>query len=254
MKKIISVIGIVLLMFTIVGCSSEVKDAEKSKSSTTEMEKTDDDKDVKESKEEESVAIKLDSSLTGMELLASIPIKMTETYISVTESVAADGTVATSKMYSKDASMRTESLDSEGAMQVSIYNDDLGVTWMYSEGEEFGMASYDEEYDESDDTEPILDGTYADLYAEEDFQNFDAKIEKLDGDDMIFISFSEDDGAGGTIDMKMWLSTEYGAVMQYEMYMNGAVVVSSKVIEFDADAKIDDSLFEEPEGIEFMEY
>lgn len=272
MRKIISLLCMVVLMFAFVGCSGEKEVAETSEnfeSSAVEMvdedkdEKSDDSEvedavvkvvDVIEEEQEEDVAFLLDTSLTNLELLASIPYKMPGSVVSVTESVAADGTVAISKMYTKGFFTRTENEDVDGSMQVIIYNPDLGATWMFNESQGFGMVSYDEDDEDALDEGVFEGATFADLYAEEDMENFEAKIEELDGEKVIAIHTKEDDGMDGSMDIFMWFSAEYGVVMKYEMYMNDTLLGSAKVVEFEVDGDIDDSLFEAPEGIEFMEY
>ena len=286
MKKIITILWVCVLLLALVACSTEDASVEKTESSSSnvvaEGEEVDEEVDetkveaeisseskeeqqteevvveeeaieTEEEEEEEEVPVfLLDSSLTGLDLLSSITYTMPDSYISVTESVAADGSVGRVKTYSKGMFLRTESMDENGEMQIAIYNPELGVDWMYSEGQAFGVEMYDEDDEEFVEEFNVEGATYADVFSGEDLGNFEAKIDVLDGEEMLYVQMAQDDGMGGVMDVLMWYAPETGAVMKYEMYSNGALIVASKVVEYEANVDIDDSLFDKPEGIEFM--
>ncbi len=239
---------------------SETSDKENSDEVAEEVEQ-DDDKN-----EESDEAFALDASLKGLELLATIPYKTPDKVMTVTESVAADGTTSTSTMYQDGFNTRTESFSEDGGTQIMIYNSEEGIMYSYNVEEASGIMSLDNE-EESDfsmgmdmnmdgSMEELPEGDYtmADVFVDPAMGDLEASVEDLNGMQVVHLIVSSDDGMGGNMDIHTWYSVEHGIVMKLEMYMGDALLGSSQVVDYDFDPDIEASMFEKPEGITFMEW
>ena len=78
-------------------------------------------------------------------------------------------------------------------------------------------------------------------------------MEALNGEKVIYIETTENDGQNGTVDMHMWFSTKYGVPLKTEMLTNGTVTMSSVVTDISADT-IADSQFTPPSNVVFTDY
>ena len=80
-----------------------------------------------------------------------------------------------------------------------------------------------------------------------------ARVEDLNGEEVVYVEMSTIEEEM-TVKINMWHSVKYGITLKYEMYMNDTIVVENIVTDFDVKSKIDDSMFEKPEGIEFTDF
>ena len=208
-----------------------------------------------EEEEEETLpALDIDPSLKDLELLESIALNLPKSVMTVTESTSADGTVATTTMYSKeDGSYRSETFSPDNGHSVMIYNPIEGNTYVYNLDEGTGIVSNDGPEEYSDEVlEMTTDGTtYLALFDSEDQAGLTAQIETLDDKQVLHLhSYVEEDGY--TMDIHHWYPVEYMVALKTEMYMNDSLIASSRVIEYEINLPLEDSLFQKPEGIEFM--
>ncbi|MBU4440743.1 MAG: hypothetical protein L6276_13275, partial [Acetobacterium sp.] len=84
-------------------------------------------------------------------------------------------------------------------------------------------------------------------------ENVVARVETLDGEKVIYIETTENDGQNRAVDMRMWFSTKYGVPLKTEMLSNGTVTMSSVVTGISADT-IADSQFIPPSNVVFTDF
>lgn len=297
MKKMMSMLMIVVLVLGLSGCGEEASDstgdaskeageiandsnggtsgAEESQTVDTKSDASEPEEKEKEeevlveevaTEEEVDEPLVLDAELSNLELLATVPYKAPDKVMTVTESLAADGTTSTSIMYQDGFNMRTETVSEDVGTQIMIYNAEEGVMYSYNVEAGSGIMSLDSEddsdfsmgmdmsMDNSMEVMPEGDYSMADVFVDPAMGDFEASVEDLKDMQVIHLVIYSDDGMGGTMDIHSWYSVEYGIVMKTEMYMGGALLGSSEVIDYDLDPDMDDSMFEKPEGITFMQW
>lgn len=204
----------------------------------------------------DAVADPIDKSLTGADLLNSISITMPNSYM-VKYEVEVAGMSSDVITYVKGESMRMEATVSiANTTATTIYNASEGATYQYTDGSSVGTVIYDEEDSESTDAENIDNeqnlANFSDITAALGEDTI-ARIEELDGQEVVYIETSgltEDDSSLA----KMWFSTETGIPLKTEISLNGEVMMTQKVTDYDPNKQIDDSMFTPPDNITFSEY
>jgi outer membrane lipoprotein-sorting protein/outer membrane murein-binding lipoprotein Lpp len=249
-KKNIMILIAMVLMLSITGCSNE-KTTEKGtdsgevnqqvEQSNTQAEET------KETKEN-----KLDSSITGLELLKSVQYKAPKSLIMEAEVTGFEGFVSKTITYNKGQNSRMETEGADVGKQIVIYNADEGATYQYKEGDAQGIVMLDGE-DEDAMEMGMATPTFADL-VDESSENIVARVEKLDGEEVIYIETKESEGAEGEATVYMWYSPKYSVPLKYEFHMNGKRMLSSVITKIEADVAVDDDYFTPPSDVKFMNY
>jgi outer membrane lipoprotein-sorting protein len=77
--------------------------------------------------------------------------------------------------------------------------------------------------------------------------------EKINGQDAIYIEFSNPEQGLDNSAMKMWYSEKYGYPIVYELVIDGEMMMRTEVTAYEVNLDLDDALFQPPAGIEFME-
>lgn len=260
-KKIILVI-IILTIISIAGCSNEkvVENAENLKDNTQQEAIINDEEQQQETEsesgtknEEMSGKMSVDKSLQGAELLASIKYNPPKNMI-IESKLTGSGMSSTATTYHSGENSRTETLADGLGKQIVIYNAKEGITYQYTEGESQGIKLKDgEDSEDSEMSVGMMELDFSDL-VDASSEDITARMEKLDGEDVVYIEATESDEDMGDVDVLMWYSVRYSVPLKYEMQMNGQVMMSSVVTNIEADAKIKDDIFVPPKDIEFMEY
>ena len=239
MKKKIHVLVFMLIAMMLVsvsftGCSSD---------------ENSDEKDVVENQE----AMGLDSSLEGMDLINSMKMNAPEKMILETETTGSNF-ASTATIYYSGENSRIETLMSGEEKQIMIYNAEKAATYQYKEGETTGIVMFDgEDPEDMEDMEETDDLTLEDIIGESS-GDIIARVEMLDGEEVVYIETVENEEGVGDITVKMWYSSKYSIPLKYEMEMNGKIMSSYMVKNIKTDEKIDDKLFMPPSDVEFMDY
>ncbi len=227
---------VVLSVFIIAGCSSN-NDA-KTNETQTPGEKT----------------ATMDESLSGVALLKSLNFNYPDSLKMTTKTTVADSIATTSTTFTKGDNFRMEMDMPEIGKQITIYNAAEGVTYQYTEGQTTGFSFKDQETTTDLGDLNLEEGVTSindvtDIFPE----NVVARVETLDGEKVIYIETTENDGQNGTVDMRMWFSTKYGVPLKTEMLSNGTITMSSVVTDISADT-IADSQFTPPTNIVFTDF
>lgn len=199
----------------------------------------------------------LDESLSGAALLKSLNFSYPDSLKMTTQTTMADSYDTTSTTYTKGDNLRFEMEMPDIGKQITIYNAAEGVTYQYTEGQTTGFSFKDQEMNTDlnnlgdlnlDEGVTSIDDI-TDVFPE----NVVARVETLNGEKVIYIETTENDGQNGTVDMRMWFSTKYGVPLKTEILNNGTLAMSSVVTDISADT-IADSQFTPPANVEFTDY
>jgi outer membrane lipoprotein-sorting protein len=241
-NKLIVIVLVVILTLSLVACGG---DKAETKNTSEKNEET--GEKVKEDKKPKK--IKIDESLTGLELLASVEPQMADSLVMTTEQTMVDGTISTSKTYTKADNMRVESSTPYGN-SVMIYDSDEGNTYQYTIGDKEGTVMND-----GDDMDMDMDMSAPTLveFTEGSTGEVIARVEELDGEKVIYIETTEDDG-DGSYEVHMWYSIEYSVPLKFEVESDGQVMMSSVVTDIEYNGKIANKMFEPPSDVEFINY
>lgn len=226
---------VVFSLFMIAGCTNN--DAKTNESQTTD-EKT----------------ATLDESLSGAALLKSLNSNYPDSLKMTTKTTVADSIETTSTTFTKGDNFRMEMVMPEIGKQVTIYNAAEGITYQYTEGQTTGYSFKDQDITTNQSDLKLEEGVaniedISDIFPE----NVVARVEMLNGEKVIYIETTENDGQNGTMDIHMWFSTKYGVPLKTEILSNGTITVSSVVTDISADS-IADSQFTPPSNVVFTDY
>ncbi|MDO9491960.1 hypothetical protein [Acetobacterium sp.] len=235
--KWLLVIFVVLSVFMLAGCSGS-NDSDKSDESQTGAEKS----------------ATLDENLSGAALLSSLNFSYPNSLKMTTTTSVAGSFDTTSTTYTKNDNFRMEMEMPDVGKQITIYNAAEGMTYQYTEGQTTGFSFKDQETTTDLGDLNLDEGvTSIDDIADVFPENVVARVETLNGEKVIYIETSENDGQNGTIDTRMWFSTRYGVPLKTEILSNGTLTMSSVVTDI-SDGDIADSQFTPPSNVVFTDY
>lgn len=249
-KKLFLVILTMIVSFSLAACGDKAGEKEDENVQETVTAQADGESDQMEETEETEA---LDTSLTGESLIDSIKGSRPKTMKLETELSTFGMSTKTITYYDGDDT-RTETDVPEMGKNVLIYLSDEGTMYSYVEGGTDGIKmtgvdmSYAEEMDIMMDT--------SDLFAEitsESSEDLSAKVENLDGEEVVYIEATETDEEMGEVFVKMWYSVKYGTPLKYEVIMGEKSMMELKVTSIEKDIKIDQSLFTPPSDVNFQE-
>lgn len=196
----------------------------------------------------------LDESLSGAALLSSLNFSYPDALKMTTRTTVSDSLDTTSTTFTKGDNFRMEMEMPDIGKQITIYNASEGVTYQYTEGQTTGFSFKDQEMTTDLGDLNLEEGvTNIDDVADVFPENVIARVETLDGEKVIYIETTEDDGQNGTMDMRMWFSTKYGVPLKTEILSNGTLAMRSVVTDISAN-DIADSQFTPPSNVVFTDY
>lgn len=253
--KLLIVLMILTLMVSIVGCSSE----EPTKSTddineTTNVEETEVNEDVDTDEENKTVEtdIKpLDTSLEGIDLINSLSSEKPKSMMIKTE-VTAFGMATISTAYYDGENFRTET-DVQGlGTTVLISNAKDGAMYSYTEGQSQGVKIIDADTDFAEEMGLMMDmGSKFSAIIDASSEDIIARVEKLDGEEVIYIEATEADEEMGEVDVFMWYSTKYCTPLKYEIVLGEQPMLTLKVVEIEKNINIDKDMFYPPSDVAF---
>jgi outer membrane lipoprotein-sorting protein len=196
----------------------------------------------------------LDENLSGAALLSSLNFSYPDSLKMTTKTTLADSLDTTSTTYTKGDNFKMEMEMPDVGKQITIYNATEGVTYQYTEGQTTGFSFKDQEMSTNlGDLDLDAGVTSIDDITDVFPENVVARVETLDGEKVIYIETTENDGQSGTVEMRMWFSTKYGVPLKTEILNNGTLTMSSVVTDI-SDGDIADSQFTPPSNIVFTDF
>lgn len=173
-------------------------------------------------------------------------INYPENYMMITTSIFNEMKSVTTD-YSFEGNRRIETNIGEETT-VMIYNAAEDANYQFALGGLTGVVTNqvsaeneDEDYSEYDENSSVNTAT----------DNTKASIEEFNGEATVHIITEQPELAYKTY---TWLSIEKGIPLKSETYQNDQLMIVNEVIKFNILTSIDLSLFQKPEGIEFIEY
>ncbi|PKM60920.1 MAG: hypothetical protein CVU99_05800 [Firmicutes bacterium HGW-Firmicutes-4] len=196
----------------------------------------------------------LDENLSGAALLSSLNFSYPNSLKMTTITTLADSLDTTSTTYTKGDNFKMEMEMPDVGKQITIYNATEGVTYQYTEGQTTGISFKDQEMSTNlGDLDLDAGVTSIDDITDVFPENVVARVETLNGEKVIYIETTENDGQNGTVEMRMWFSTKYGVPLKTEILNNGTLAMSSVVTDI-SDGDIADSQFTPPSNIVFTDF
>lgn len=217
--------------------------------SEEEQGKRDTDNDEKSGQDENK-----SMELSGLDLIKSLKPEPFDNMYVETETTGYEGMKMTTIMYFEGENYRSEFGMLEGQKQVSIYLAEEGATYQYNEGMTQGIIIHDD-FDADDmNKEMNMEAPgFNELY-EDAGPDFKASMDELDGEEVVYIENMEWDDQANTMQVKMWYSVKYAYPIKHETYMDGELMVSSRVLRIETDIDMEEGLFTPPDDVEFIEY
>lgn len=195
----------------------------------------------------------LNSSLEGTELLNSLSLSKPKSMKMVME-ISGFGTKTISTMYYDGDNSRNETVVEGIGTSVVINNAAEKVMYNYVEGSGQGVKIVDADSESAEEAGLMMDmSTKLAALTDASSDAILARVETLDGEEVVYIEATEVDDEMGNVHVKMWYSTQYSTPLKYEVTAGEQTMMTLKVVEIESNIKIDPSLFEPASDIEFQE-
>ncbi len=159
--------------------------------------------------------------------------------------------------YGKGYSTREETV-SDGETDISIYNEDEGITYRYTLGESTGSIERDDEDDLLDlEKEKAMEGQSLLTIVEDEFAGaanleLTADRDKVLGRKAIKVDIVITTENGDILNHVIYFDREYLVAIKGEIQWGNGVFIMVP-IESEYNLKLDDSLFEAPKDVTFTE-
>ena len=241
-NKLLSILLIATVSLGVVACSSNEKPAEQPA-----------EQNIEESSANNQETKGIDKNLEGIELVNSLDSKRPDKLVIKSEMTAFGTTTKMATYYDADKT-RTEVDTANMPKSILIHIPSDGVMYSYVEGETQGYkmigadTTYAEEmglmFDDSSLLKELVEASSNDM---------SARVENLDGEEVVYIEATETDEEIGNMLVKMWYSSKYGTPLKYEVVVGETTMMALNVTEISDNEKIDKSLFEPPTDVNFEE-
>ncbi len=205
---------------------------------------------VEEPMEEEGL---LDSTLSGIELLKSFNLLKPDT-LRVEAETNSLGMEIYSVTYVDGNKTRFESDMGDFGSSITISLPEEGVVYYFEKGSTQGTKIIGMTEDEMYDSGYIMDDT--ELFSEitnNPSENIVAKVDMLNGEEVVYIEATESEEDMGEILVKMWYSVKYGMPLKYEIITGEGTMASYLVTAIEKNVKFDNDIFLPPDGMELTE-
>jgi outer membrane lipoprotein-sorting protein len=260
-KKGFVLVSIMMLAFSLVACGNneitsnvneegESVEVNVNDEAGEEVEMAEAEESVEEPMEEEGL---LDSTLSGIELLKSFNLLKPDT-LRVEAETNSFGMEIYSVTYIDGKKTRFESDMGDFGSSITISLPEEGVVYYFDEGNTQGTKIIGMTEEEVYDSGYIVDDS--ELFSEitnNPSENMVAKVEMLDGEEVVYIESKETEEDMGEILVKMWYSVKYALPLKYEIIMDDEIIASYQVTAIEKNVKFDSDIFSPPEDVEFME-
>lgn len=194
----------------------------------------------------------LDGSLEGDTLLKTLSNERPDQLMMKSE-LTSFGTTTQMTTYYDGVNARTEMDVPNMAKSILIHLPEEGIMYSYVYGESTGVkmtganTTYAEEMGLMMDTSMFADLVNASS------KDMTAKVDTLDGEEVIYLEATQPDDELGEVLVKMWYSDKYATPLKYEVIMGQQPLASLVVTEISDDVNMDKSLFQAPSDVTFTE-
>jgi outer membrane lipoprotein-sorting protein len=206
-----------------------------------------------EKQESEDITTALDPSLKDKALVDSLKGDRPKTMKMESEMIAY-GMTSQILTYYDDSKTRTETSIPQAGKSISIFLEDEGVMYSYVEGDSDGTKMIGANSDLAEEMGLRIDNT--DLLAalvEGSSEALSARVETLNGEEVVYIEATELDDEVGEVFVQMWYSVKYNTPMKYKMSIGEKTMMELIVTHVEKDVTLDKSLFLPPDNVNFRE-
>lgn len=265
MKKFITICALLLIVsLTFIGCGESNDGQESAKDNVdndveasvnkdgdkVEESQTPDKVDNDEEKEKEDNDA---TSLEGLALLGTLNTSRPDKLIIESE-IQANGIATGMITYYSGTKSRTETVFAGMSKNILISLPDEAVVYQYVEGAAQGVKMTGDDVSSIEDMESTLDdAAFLAEITEASSEDITAKIDTLDGEEVVYIEATESDEDMGEMLVKMWYSTKYATALKYQVFTGDVLFMELKVTNISDNSKIDDSLFTPPDDVSFFD-
>lgn len=244
-KKFLSIFIIAMISLGCIACSNEKQQAEEPVEQSVEEDSS--------NNEEIEGKKNLDKNLEGIDLVHSIDSKRPEKLVIKSEMTSYGTTTEMATYYSGDK-MRTE-VDVPGmSKSILIYLPDDNVMYSYVYGETEGIKMIGANTTYAEEMGLMIDNdNFLAEVVDESSKDMIARVDNLDGEEVIYIEATEADEEIGDVLVKMWYSNKYATPLKYEVIMGENTMMQLHVTEISDHANTDASLFTPPSDVNFEE-
>ncbi len=259
---------IVILTVVMFGCANDSKSENEKNTGPVETEQSEEQEQavnqadseeetvmpISDSQETEIQETKaLNSSLEGAELLNSLSMSKPKSMKMVME-INTFGTKTISTVYYDGDNSRAETVVDGIGTNVVINNAAEKVVYNYVEGSGQGVKIIDADSELVEEAGLMMDmSTKLAAITDASSEDITARVETLDGEEVVYIEATEADEDMGDMLVKMWYSTKYSAPLKYEVITGEQPLMTLKMVEIESGIKVDPSMFEPASDIEFQE-
>lgn len=265
MKKIFIIIGIFILALSLIACNNNgeaIKETNQPQENTVDKEEAsleventvaDTDDVTEEASVEESTQGSGGSEETDeVDLLATMVVDRPQTMKMVSEMTAFGSTTVMTTYYDGDKS-RTE-VDIPGmAKSILIHIPSREVMYQYVYGETTGVKITGADTGSAEEMGMMMDTSMLAAITDGSSKDVSAKIDYLDGEEVIYIEATQSDEDMGEMLVKMWYSQRYAAPLKYEIYVEDTMMMAMNVTQISDNVNFHGELFMPPEDISFEE-
>jgi hypothetical protein len=239
-----------------VGCGEKVV-TENVKEESEEIVKEEVESEEETPKEEVAEVVKeaVDaSSLEGLELIGTLNTTRPEKLKIESEMIIFGATSKISTFYEGNK-VRTETDVAGMAKSILINLPEEGAIYQYMYGDTEGVKMMDDGTSNTEGMGIMID--QAELLAaitDESSNDLIAKVDTLDGEEVVYIEATESDEDMGEMLVKMWYSVKYATPMKYQVFAGEEMVMELKVTKILDNINMNESLFLPPSDVTFTEF
>lgn len=156
--------------------------------------------------------------------------------------------------YYDGSKTRTETSIPQAGKSICIFLEDEGVMYSYVEGDTDGTKMIGANSDLAEEMGLRIDNT--DLLValvEGSSEVLSARVETLNGEEVVYIEATESDDELGEVFVQMWYSVKYNTPLKYMMNIGEKTMMELIVTHVERDVTLDKSLFLPPDNVNFME-
>ena len=194
-----------------------------------------------------------DPSLKDKALVESLKGDRPQT-MKMESEVIAYGTTSQILTYYDGGKTRTETSIPQGGKSICILLQDEEVMYSYLEGDTEGTKMFGANSVIAEEMGHRIDNT--DLLAalvEGSSEALSARVEMLNGEEVVYIEATESDDELGEVFVQMWYSAKYNTPLKYEVNIGDKTMMELIVTHVEKDVTLDKSLFLPPDTVNFQE-
>jgi hypothetical protein len=258
---------VICLSLTMMACNNQEENQKEVTNDSTNNESlvkddtsvgTIDSEDISNSDSEESVAsetqedVELGESDEGIKLVQNMINERPTTMRIVSEITAFNTTTTMTTYYDGDKSKKE--IDVVGLPKsILIHLPEEEVMYQYVYGEAMGIKITGADQASAEEMGMMMDTSLLQGLVDGASDDMVARVEELDGEEVIYIEATEADEDVGEMLVKMWYSERYATPLKYEIYLGESMISQLKVTKIHDNVAFNADTFLPPSDVDFQE-